>query len=183
MTVVPPPEVSQVPRGTVVLTLDVRAERSVAWLRTLGAVAALAAAVWMASLGPGAVGAVLVCIAALAGMGWLLAAAAGRRRARNPGAWSLTLDDEALRLREGAVTTEVPWTEVDLVEVDEDRLVVRVCRTTGETVWLEPRYPGLSVHGLADLVDTRARAARTRVLSTSGESGTGRSTFQSRTGA
>jgi hypothetical protein len=141
------------------LTLDARAERAVAGLRLAGAAAALGAAAWMLALGPGLLGGVLVGVSALAGAGWLAAAALGRRRARAPDAWSLEADEVGLRLREGAEGTTVAWAEVTRVDVDEDRLVVRLYRAAEEPVTIEPRYAGLSVYALAGALEERRAAS------------------------
>lgn len=48
---------------------------------------------------------------------------------------------------------EVAWSTVTGVEVDEDRLVVLVHRTSGDPVVVEPVYDGISVYDLAALFE------------------------------
>jgi hypothetical protein len=48
---------------------------------------------------------------------------------------------------------ETPWSATTGVEVDEDRLVVLVHRSTGDALVIEPVYDGISVYDLAALVE------------------------------
>jgi hypothetical protein len=102
---------------------------------------------------------VLVAAIALAvALYWTFAFAKALRRAKIRVA--LRLDEEGLHLEEGERRTDVPWGVVDAVEVDEDRLVVRVVRRGDDPLVVEPIWRGTSVYALADAVRAARDAAR-----------------------
>jgi hypothetical protein len=143
-----------------VLRLDVRGERADARLRLAGAVVCGLGALAIASLGPTLVGWVVVVVAGLASAGWTTSYARARRRTSEPRRYTLTLTRDALTLHEAGSETTLPWDTVRAVDVDEDRLVVRVHRASGDVpLVIEPRYEGVSVYALADLVAARVSGA------------------------
>lgn len=99
--------------------------------------------------------AITVSLAAIAaGIAWARRAnAAGSRAASRT---QLVLAPTGLTL---TPQPELPWAEIASVEVDEDRLVVLVRRTTGEPLVLEPVYDGVSVYELAQAVVLAKNAA------------------------
>src|SRR5688500_14573786 len=125
-----------------VFRLDVRAERSVGTLRWIAAVVVLGATVWMVLLGPsplcwlGIAGSWLVVIA------WAFAGRAARRRAAAADRHYLALREGGLALAEGGPEIFVPWERVTGVDVDEEKLVVRVARDALPVLAIEPRYAG-----------------------------------------
>ena len=139
-----------------VLAMDVRAERDVARLRLAGAITCGLGAASIAVLQPTRIGFAAVVLAALASLGWTVSFVRARRRRAVPTAYTLTLRDAGLELREGPRTAYIAWEEVRAVEVDEDRLVVLVSRRDGAPpLVLEPRYEGTSVYTLCELVAQR----------------------------
>jgi hypothetical protein len=146
-----------------VLRLDVHNERAVARLRLAGAIACAIGALTIASLGPTLIGWVVVGAAGLASVGWTAAYFAARRRTAVPATYSLALRADALELCEAGQTVTIPWSAIRAAEVDEDRLVVLVHpRDAEKPVVLEPRYEGLSVYALRDLIAERLAPAPTQ---------------------
>ncbi len=138
------------------LRLDVRAERADASLRLAGAVVCGLGALTIAALEPTLVGWVVVLVASLASVGWAASYAGARRRTSVPIRYTLTLGADALALCEAGRVETLRWEAVRAVDVDEDRLVVRVHRREGGApLVLEPRYEGVSVYALAELVGAR----------------------------
>lgn len=139
--------------------LDVAAERSTGNLRLVGAALVAACAVWIAASEPSALGWVAAVLTALAAAGWVAAWRHGRRRARRAEDWYLELGDEALLLAEGPERLQVPWTDVHEVQVDEDRLVVRLERRNDKPLEIQPRYEGAGLHELGEAVRLAHRDA------------------------
>jgi len=139
--------------------LDRRAEGSTAALRLTGAVVVGAGATAIAAGGPGVLGWIVAGVGGLAAVGWVFAWRRGRARARRPEAWFLSLGRRELVLAEGPKRLQIPWDEVKAVEVDEDRLVVRLRCRAGAPVDIQPRYRGVGLHGLADALREARRDA------------------------
>jgi hypothetical protein len=141
------------------LPLDLRAERAIARLRASAALIVVLASGWLLALPYP-----LPRLFALAGFGfallWLVRAARTRRQIRGAADHYLELDREALRLREGERSERVPWSEVDSIAVDEDRLLLRVARRGGPPLEIEPRYGRMGLYELFEAIrGARARAA------------------------
>lgn len=141
--------------------LDVAAERSTGNLRLVGAALVAACAVWIALSDPSALGWVATAVAALASVGWLVSWLRGRRRSRRAEDWYLELGDDALTLAEGAERLQVPWTDVKEVQVDEDRLIVRLDRNDGKPVEIQPRYRDTGLYELGEAIQRAHRDAST----------------------
>ena len=54
----------------------------------------------------------------------------------------------------------VPWTRVETIEVDEERLVVRVAIEDEDDLVIEPQYGGLGAYDLAEALERARRASR-----------------------
>lgn len=148
----PPPETT--------LELDARGEGAMARLRLVAAVVVLLASIWLAALGPGLVGWVLVALGLLASLGWMVAWARARRRRRAPERWYLRVDREGLRLAQGGEPRVIPWSSVEAVEVDEDRLTVRLRLADAPPAEIPPIWRGVGLHDLAELLEGGLRSAR-----------------------
>lgn len=138
------------------LPLDRESERAVRALRLTAAVVVLGGAVWLALVAGDPKLWVCSGAAFVASAVWLVMGLRAGRRIRDAERHRLDLDPHALRLLEGGVERRVPWGDVRHIEVDEERLVVRISIADGEPVVLEPRYGGLGVHDLEAAV-RRAR--------------------------
>jgi hypothetical protein len=88
---------------------------------------------------------------------WAVMIAKARRRARE--GVSLRLTSEGLVYDDGGRRTEIGWPDVRSVEVDEERLVVRIERADGDPEQLEPMFRGVGVYELADAVRVAWHAA------------------------
>lgn len=130
--------------------LDVQAVRAVGRLRLFGAVLVLAMGMALVWNGAGTIGWVIVATSWLIGFGWIAAYAISRRRAREADAHYLELDARGLTMARGADPVHLAWSDVDGVEVDEDRLVVWVSRRKGERLRIDPVWRGVSLEQLGD---------------------------------
>jgi hypothetical protein len=143
-----------------VFRLDAGAERSVAVLRIIAAVVVLAATIWMVILGPSP-----ICWLGIVGswgivVGWFFASRASRRRAAAGQSHYLALRPGGLALAEGGPEIFVPWEQVLAVDADEDKLVVKITRTSGPVLALEPRYAGVGLHELRAAIAAAWRKRR-----------------------
>jgi len=140
------------------LPLDRQSERAVAALRLTAAIVVGAAAVWLALLDPGVK--MWVCIggAMVASLAWVAMALGARKRRTDAERHRLVLEPGGLHLVEGTEERRVSWADVERIETDEERLVVRVSVRDGQALTIEPRYGGLGTHELEAAV-RRAHAA------------------------
>jgi hypothetical protein len=141
--------------------LDVRGERETAALRLGAALLVVLASLWLLALPYPRLRLFSVAGFAFAAL-WLVRAARSRARTRLHAEHYLELGPDALRLCESDLVQVVPWPDVLSVEVDEDRLTVRVTRSGGPPLELEPRYRGLGVHALGRAVHEAMQKARKR---------------------
>jgi hypothetical protein len=138
------------------LGLDVRAERSVARLRLVGAVVALSMGTVLAIGGAGSVGWTLIGLSWLIGLAWVGAYFAAKRKARRADAWFVEARSNELVVALGREPTRLRWSDVRGVDVDEDRLDVVVRHTNGE-LRIPSVWQGVGPHALAErLADARA---------------------------
>lgn len=142
------------------LPLDRSSERADAALRLTAAVVVLGGGVWLALVAQDPKLWVCSGAALLASAAWLAMGLRARRRIRDAERHRLDLRPEALHLLEGRVERRVRWADVRQIEVDEERVVVRVSLADGEPVILEPRFGGLGVHDL----EAAVRRARDRAI-------------------
>ena len=140
------------------LTLDRAAERDTGLLRLGAAIVTLIGVAWLATFDLPAWAVALVAIAAAVAVMWVGLYVRARRRVATADAQYLETRPDGLTHASGATVREVSWTEVDAVEVDEDRLFLRVDLKDGEPLVIEPIYGGLGVYELFDAV-CRARAS------------------------
>lgn len=125
-----------------------RADRDEAQLRVVAAVVCSLGAGLYALSRPGPFAIVVSVTVIAAGVAW--AKRANRTAARASVETLLVLAPSGLTL---APASEVGWSSLTGVEVDEDRLVVLIHRSEGDAIVLEPVYDGLSVYDLAGLVE------------------------------
>ncbi len=130
--------------------IDAQGERQVARLRLLGAFVVFASGAWL--LAEGATGArlALVVLSWPAVLFWVRSHRITLRR--NAAATTLTLDGDGLVLTIAGERTQVAWSVVESVRVDEDRLVVCVVRRGDSPLVIEPIWAGGSVYALAEAV-------------------------------
>lgn len=140
------------------LPADLRPERMDARLRLVGAGVVLLSAIWLLSGGE-QVGTPLR-LAAIAGIAiaifWVIAWRRTRRLSDELRNSALTLDTDGFTLKSLGERQFYPWSDVCEVEVDEEKLQVRVDLHGRPSLWLDARFGGLGLYDLAD----RFRRAR-----------------------
>ena len=136
---------------------DAKNEAAVALVRAVAIVGTLVSIGGLAFALPTWVGAVFTLMGLAAVAGWTVMVLRARARVRSR--VSLELAPERLRYEDGAHSSEVSWTEVESVSVDEDRLDVLVERRGAEPLRIEPIFRGASVYELADAIRTAWRAS------------------------
>lgn len=125
-----------------------RADLDEARLRMLAAILCSLGAGLYALTRPGAFS--IVLSVTVIGVGFMWMRRANQTAARATVEALLVLAPTGLTL---TPNDEIAWSAVTAVEVDEDRLVVLVHRSTGDPLVLEPVYDGISVYDLAARVD------------------------------
>lgn len=124
---------------------DVRGELAGLRLRALAGVVALGAGAWLVALPyalPRFFGVAGVALGAL----WI---ARWWRAEPRAGEAYLELGTEDLVRHDAGRHDVIPWREIVDVDVDEDRLVVRIERARADPILIEPRY-GLALYALRD---------------------------------
>lgn len=148
-------------RGVIHLPLDARAERTTVALRLMAAVLSLLGGLWLLALPyplPRAIALVGLAFAVI----FLRQAARSRGQRLRAADHYLELAPEELRLRQGDALEIVPWAQVESVGIDEDHLTVSVARKNHPPLELEPRYRGLGLHALGELVHKEFATAKKR---------------------
>lgn len=79
---------------------------------------------------------------------WLGQARRALRLSRSADAHHLSVYRDGFVLAESERVTRVPFGQVNGLELDEERLDIVVKLSTGESLRLEPRYPGVAIHDL-----------------------------------
>lgn len=143
------------------LPLDTAAERSLARLRAILSGMVTAAGITMLLLEPSALGVVLALLILLLGIGWFFGSLRTWRRASRADGWYLEVDREGLLLAEGRRRHQMSWEEVLGIEVDEETLRLSVLRQDGPPMAIHPRYGGVGIYELRDILrEARRRHGR-----------------------
>jgi len=139
--------------------LDSNAETAVRTVRLIAAVLVAGGAAWIMLGGPGLLGWIIALLGAAAALGWAAAFFLSRRRTARSDQWFLELRGDRMVLAEGPRQHHVRWTDVEAVEVDEERLVVRMEIAHETPLIVEPRYRGVGVYDLCEAIDEAWRGA------------------------
>ena len=132
------------------LPRDVSAEKAVARLRFLAAIAVSIGAVAILMQEPTAVGATLSIAAFLIALGWT----AHFWRTRSlPTGDGLRFDDEGVHIRLGARDEAISWQDVQRVAVNEERLRIELSRTGAEPFLIPMAFAGRSLPELHQELD------------------------------
>jgi hypothetical protein len=126
-------------------------------LRLIGASAVLLGAAWLSWVHPSPRAWASAVLASVVALYWIGASFRSRRQARTLG--MLHLRPDALVLESDADIARVEWSRVRAIEVDEERLVVRVEREGEEPLIIEPLWRGVGVDELARAIDEARIAA------------------------
>ncbi len=129
-------------------------------LRVVAAVVVSLAGGALVAGGMGAIGWLLVLVGWLAALGWVAMAARSRKRLAHAADHWLELGPDGLTMALGAEPTRVPWSEVQAVVADEDRVAVRVERRGAPALVIPLIWRGAGLHDLAATVEAAARGAR-----------------------
>jgi uncharacterized iron-regulated membrane protein len=125
-----------------------REQRALARVRTISALLAFAGAVTML-LGRLPVPVFLLALLGLLiSVVWLRQAQKARRAAGAAHRDALQVHEGGLFLDEAERTAWVPWSEVEDIVVDEERLDVVVIRRGTPALRIEPRFPGVDIYEL-----------------------------------
>lgn len=95
---------------------------------------------------------VLGGLCVLAGIGWLMAARGGSRRARERASWRLELTDGRLSVSTATGEHEVPRERIEALALDDDRLQVVITVPGAEELRLEATWGTLGVVDLHALL-------------------------------
>ena len=156
-----PLSVDDAERGRVLASFrtDPQHELAYARMRTITAVVGGLAASAML-LGELPLPALLIALLGLAiAVLWLRQARRAARSARRGRVETLTVHEHGFALEHGERTHWVPWSNVEGIEVDEDRLDIAVQQSGSAPLRIEPRYPGVDIHELVRTLNDARRAA------------------------
>ncbi|MGD8859509.1 MAG: hypothetical protein PVI30_05815 [Myxococcales bacterium] len=138
--------------------LDPRAERDASIVRGAAAAILIVAGFWTLLL-PFTVPR-MVALAGLIFAGlWLLRAHRDAVAAQHPHEHFLELAADGLTRGEPGEVTTLPWQQLRGLELDEDRLVIRLHPAQGPPIVIEPRYHGIDLYDLRDLIAETWKAA------------------------
>lgn len=141
------------------LPLDVHGELSVARLRLVAAVVCAVAVILLALADPPILAWMCVLGGAAASIAWLVMFARTRKRTEHADDHYVALAPEGVTLSGEGSRRSVPWARVEEIEVDEERLVVRVAIEGQDDLEIEPQYGGLGAYDLADALERARRAS------------------------
>lgn len=143
------------------LAYAVSAEREIAWFRFASALLVAPAAVAVLVLARPIGAKVIAAVGLAASVGWVVAFFRARARIREAHERHLDIGPEGLRIVLGAEPVEVRWSEVESVDVDEERLLLVVKLAGGGALELPPVWEGVGLEELRVLIeDTRDGALR-----------------------
>jgi hypothetical protein len=134
------------------LTLAVGAERAIGRFRLASAIVVLPASTYVL-LGPHPFPAkALAFLGVLASIGYVVAFFRARARVRGSGAFHLDLADDGMTLCLAGRSASIGWSDIDDVDVDEERLMVVVRVHDGHTVDIPPVWEGVGLYDLAAML-------------------------------
>lgn len=137
------------------LALDVREVRDRTRLRVLASLPALLGGAWLAWVGDGWLLRTLAAAGLVFATIWLVLARRSGAQLAHAEEHYLDIGTDALQVRAGSQARTLAWSDVEAVEIDEDRLVVLLRVRGVRPLAVEPMYGGLT---LAELAATLQRA-------------------------
>ncbi len=136
------------------LRKDVGGDRDVGRLRLVAAVLSTIAVLWLLVLTDfGWPAIALALVVALAARFWARSWIRTERDLASAPPAELVLDEAGVQLGERTL----PWRGIARVELDHDRLLVRVVPVDGEPLELEPPYDGLGLEALGSVIEEARR--------------------------
>ncbi|MGE0789693.1 MAG: hypothetical protein AB7S26_28730 [Sandaracinaceae bacterium] len=135
------------------LPLTRSAISDVAALRLIGGIVTLAMAGWLVAIQASPRMLLLAALGAFVGVWWIVQFVRSARRVASASQTFLHLERDRMRLVDrGRCVFEIPWSDVKAVDVDEERLEVRVGCANGSDHYIYPSYGQLGVYELAEAV-------------------------------
>lgn len=138
------------------LMLDVREVRDRMRLRSIASVPALGGGLWLLWIADN----LLLRVLALAGVVFAVIWMALSRRHLTQLAHAadhyLDISPTGLTIQSGTQVRSLAWSDIAAVEIDEDRLAIRLRVTHGAAIPIEPQYGALGLRELAEMIE-RAR--------------------------
>jgi hypothetical protein len=135
------------------LLLDVREVRDRTLLRLIASLPAFAGGLWLLWISE----TLLLRALALSGLVfatiWVVLARRSVRQLAVAGEHYLDIGANGFRLMSGAEERFLPWSDIDAVEIDEDRLVVRLRVRGADSLLVEPQYGELGLRELAATIE------------------------------
>ncbi len=146
------------------LLLDVREVRDRTRLRLLAALPAFAGGLWLLWTGDSVLLRVLALSGLVFALAWVMLARRNIAQLGMSDSHYLDIAPDGLTIRSGAQSQTLAWSDIDAVEIDEDRLVVqlRTRATDSGSIAVEPQYGSLGLRELAETIDEARRSARPR---------------------
>ena len=141
------------------LPLDVPSERAVARLRLVAALFTGLGVALLLVLRPPLFAWLCALGGAVAVLAWIVMFARARRKVARAEEHFVALGPEGVTLSGEGARREAPWARVYGIEVDEERLVVRVEIEDQDDLEIEPQYGGLGAYDLAEALERARRAA------------------------
>lgn len=135
------------------LMLDVREVRDRMLLRLLAALPALLGGLWLLWIANSLLLRILAVSGVVFSVFWVALARKSIRQLAIAGDHYLDIGDRGLTLRSGTQSRCLTWSEVDAVEIDEDRLAVRVRVRDADSLLVEPHYGELGLRELAETIE------------------------------
>ena len=127
-------------------------------LRSIASLPALGGGLWLLWIADN----LLLRVLALAGVVFAVAWMALTRRHLTQLAHAadhyLDIGPAGLTIHAGAQVRSIAWSDIAAVEIDEDRLAVRLRVQVGAAIAIEPQYGSLTLRELAEMIE-RARTA------------------------
>lgn len=136
------------------LLLDVREVRDRTRLRLIASLPAFAGGLWLLWTGDSLLLRVLALAGVVFAVIWVILARRNVRQLLRAGDHYLDIDPDGFTLMSGAEKRFVAWSDLDAVEIDEDRLVVRLRVRGRDSLIVEPQYGELGLRELAATIES-----------------------------
>ena len=146
--------------GIRLLPYDQHHDRAVARLRLSSAIVVALCATAVLIAAPNTLVKILAIVGWLVAIGWAFAWLRFRKRQPATPRFGLTLSPEGLALRHSSTTIDLAWSQVTQIEVDEERLNVRLTQQQGPDIAIEPLFGGLGVYALSQLLEQYRNGAQ-----------------------
>lgn len=140
------------------LPLDVREVRDRMRLRLLAALPAFAGGAWLLAAADTALLRVLAAAGLVFACVWVVRARSSVKQLHGAVDHYLESSPEGLTIRAGASQRRLAWTDIEAVEIDEDRLVIQLRLHADKALAVEPQYGELGLYELGAWIQ-RARDA------------------------